>query len=126
MKQTVRINTFETNSSSMHSCVILTEEEQNKWAKENGYLNDSYDSENKVISKQEVESEYEEWKVEHPDDYESYKEDYDDEEDIFSAWCKESEYYTFDSWGENYEGDTTTRVINGTTVYVHCYYGYEY
>lgn len=31
MKQTIRFRTFETNSSSTHSCVICTEDEYNKW-----------------------------------------------------------------------------------------------
>ena len=30
MKQTIRINTFETNSSSEHSCIICSDEEYNK------------------------------------------------------------------------------------------------
>ena len=31
MKQTVRFNTFETNSSSTHSCIICSEDTFAKW-----------------------------------------------------------------------------------------------
>lgn len=50
MKRTVRLCTFETNSSSVHTLQILTKDDYNKW-KNGGYL-DRYD--NEVYSKEEA------------------------------------------------------------------------
>ena len=37
MKKVIRREVWETNSSTSHSCVIMTEEQHNKWEKENLY-----------------------------------------------------------------------------------------
>ena len=107
MKQTVRLNTFETNSSSTHSCIICTAEEYD--ALKNGlmYVN-KYG--NDIYSKEEVESEYRA-----------------DNTDLdFEDWLDENEYTTFENWGSDYEFDDTYREINGQKVYAICYYGQDY
>ena len=48
--KTIRANTFETNSSSTHSMIILTEEEYNKLESGELYLDDD----DKVITKEEA------------------------------------------------------------------------
>lgn len=49
--KTIRANTFETNSSSTHSMVILTEEEDNQLRNGELYLTNKYDEE--IITKEE-------------------------------------------------------------------------
>lgn len=50
--KTIRFNTFETNSSSTHSLIILTEEEEQKLNSGELYLKDKYDDE--LITKEEA------------------------------------------------------------------------
>ena len=50
--KTIRFNTFETNSSSTHSMIILTEEEEQKLNSGELYLKNKYDDE--LITKEEA------------------------------------------------------------------------
>ena len=50
--KTIRANTFETNSSSTHSMIILTEEENEKLNSGELYLNNTYDA--TIITKEEA------------------------------------------------------------------------
>ena len=52
MKQTVRFKTFETNSSSYHSCCILTDAEYQEYQKGNVFISKYNDHE--LVSKEEV------------------------------------------------------------------------
>lgn len=107
MKQTVRLNTFETNSSSTHSCIICTAEEYD--ALRNGLMYvEKYGT--TLYSKEEVENEY--------------KADNTDLD--FEDWLDENEYTTFENWGGDHEFDDTHRTIDGKEIYALCYYGYDY
>lgn len=105
MKQTVRFGTFETNSSSTHSCVIVTDEELEKWRNGEVYL---YNYSERFYTLDEIKAEYEKEL---------------DKSQSFEEWLEDSEYKTYENWGDEYEGDTTTREINGVKVHAVCYYG---
>lgn len=113
MKQMIRYSTFETNSSSTHSCVICTEEENKKWESGECFYSDDYKG-SKFVTAEEVKAEF---NKEFPEEF---------DEDRFEEWCLDNDYYTIDTWGgEDYEYDTTSREINGMKIYVHCYYGFD-
>lgn len=110
MRQTVRYYTFETNSSSTHSCVITSEEERAKW-KTGDLLAGTYSS--NLITKEEAEKEYKEA-------------NYDG---TFEDWLNCEGYYNYEQWC-NYqtddcylEVDTETKEVNGVKIYVDCAYG---
>ena len=108
MEQKIRLNCFETNSSSTHSCVITTEEEREKWKK--GELLYCYDN---FVTLEEAK-----------EDYKNSNSDLD-----FEDWLYENEYFNYDQWGEQVEDrcefETTVKEINGIKVYVDCYYGFD-
>ena len=108
MKTKIRLNCFETNSSSCHSCVITTEEEREKWKK--GELLFCYDS---FSTLEEVKEEYNKYKA----------------EGGFEDWLYDEDYKNYDDWCTYYEDrcefDTETREINGVKVFVDCAYGYD-
>lgn len=107
MKQTIRFNTFETNSSSTHSCIIVTDEELEKWRNGETYV----DWSGNFHTKEEL--------------LEEYNRELDKSQD-FEDWLLDNDYRTYENWGDEYEGDTTTREINGVKVHAVCYYGQDY
>ena len=107
MKQTVRLNTFETNSSSTHSCIICTAEEYD--ALRNGLMY-VYKYGNDIYSKEQLEND---WKADNTDLE-------------FEDWLDENDYVSLDDWGQDYEWDDTNREINGQKIYALCYYGQDY
>lgn len=113
MKQTIRFNTFETNSSSTHNCVICTEDEYKKWQAGEIYV----DYNGNMYTKEQVIKEFE-------------KEDgmvYVDDDELFDAFLRNEEYDSYDRWFEEdyLESDITVREINGTKIYVCCKFGYD-
>lgn len=108
LRQTVRFNTFETNSSSTHSCVICTPEEYSAW--EQGKLYIDYDGNFYTI--EELKAEYET-----AEDNGRY--------DDFEEWAEENEYYSFDYWNGDLETDYKSRIINGQEIVVYCKFGYD-
>lgn len=111
MKQTIRINSFETNSSSTHSCIICTAEELD--ALNNGLMYISKYSDD-IETKENLEKE---WAIE----WEKNATDLE-----FDTWLEENDWIKFDQWGEDYEGGSNCREINGQKIYAICYYGYDY
>lgn len=110
MRQTIRVNTFETNSSSTHNCVISTEKERDAWAA--GDLFWVQYSDNKFLTKEEVEKEYE------------AAED-NGEFDSFEEWCFDNDYISFENFAGDFESECNSRQIGEETIYVDCYYGYD-
>lgn len=154
MKQTIRFKTFETNSSSYHSCCILTDDEYKAYC--NGEMLLSKWGDKNLISKEEVLKEFEEQQFE---DYfqdwlkdnattvksednsetkyvlgdeklhtlEECKEEYrkEDMQYDLESYMSDNGYESTDS-DSNYEQDHTIREINGMTIHVLCDYGYDY
>lgn len=124
--KTIRANTFETNSSSTHSMIILTEEEYNKLESGELYL---YDDE--VITKEEAKNIF--LKHMNEDKYE-YDNDLSFEENI-KNYLDEFEYYSseypqsLENWKEEDELESDTNIYispSGDKLRIICKYGTNY
>ena len=125
MKQTLRLNTFETNSSSTHSCCLCSEEELKGWKEGKLYFIRWSRDEQIFIEKSKVDEEWEEFK--RSKDYESHLIYNDnDEEEAYQSWLKDSDYTSYDDFGYDHETEETERTIDDKKYYAVCYYGYDY
>lgn len=124
--KTIRANTFETNSSSTHSMIILTEEEYNKLESGELYL---YDDE--VITKEEAKNIF--LKHMNKDKYE-YDNDLSFEENI-KNYLDEFEYYSseypqsLENWKEEDGLKSNTNIYispSGDKLRIICKYGTNY
>ena len=122
--KTIRANTFETNSSSTHSMIILTEEEYNKLESGELYLDDD-----EVITKEEAKNIF--LKHMNEDKY-MYDDDLSFEENI-KNYLDEFEYYpseypqSLETWkeGDELESDTNIYISpSGDKLKIICKYGY--
>ena len=125
--KTIRANTFETNSSSTHSMIILTEEEYNKLESGELYLDDD----DKVITKEEAKNIF--LKHMNEDKY-TYDDDLSFEENI-KNYLDEFEYYSseypqsLENWKEDdeLEFDINKYVSpSGDKLKIICKYGQDY
>ena len=128
MIQNIRLNTFETNSSSIHAMVICEGNEQNKlW--EEGKLYTKYTGELKTkddLLKQ-FEKEKDEYIKEYREDGGYSESDEIDDEDLFESWLTYTDYKNIDTWYEELEQDTTIYTTkSGDEVIIHCAFGSEY
>ena len=123
--KTIRANTFETNSSSTHSMIILTEEEYDKLESGELYLDDD----DKVITKEEAKNIF--LKHMNEDKY-MYDDDLSFEENI-KNYLDEFEYYpseypqSLKTWkeGDELESDTNIYISpSGDKLKIICKYGY--
>ena len=124
--KTIRANTFETNSSSTHSMIILTEEEYNKLESGELYLN-----EDEVITKEEAKNIF--LKHMNEDKY-MYDDDLSFEENI-KNYLDEFEYYpseypqSLETWKEEDELESDTNIYispSGDKLKIICKYGTNY
>ena len=124
--KTIRANTFETNSSSTHSMIILTEEEYNKLESGELYLKDD-----EVITKEEAKNIF--LKHMNEDKY-MYDDDLSFEENI-KNYLDEFEYYpseypqSLETWkeGDELESDTNIYISpSGDKLKIICKYGTNY
>ena len=122
--KTIRANTFETNSSSTHSMIILTEEEYDKLESGELYLDDG-----EVITKEEAKNIF--LKHMNEDKY-MYDNDLSFEENI-KNYLDEFEYYpseypqSLETWkeGDELESDTNIYISpSGDKLKIICKYGY--
>jgi hypothetical protein len=126
--KTIRANTFETNSSSTHSMVILTEKQDNQLRNGELYLSNKYDE--GIITKEEADKIFfeviKEYNLQYPNDnietIEDFKETnwYLDNQDEYPCdidrWC-ESDYLASDS--SNYTSPSGDKLI------IYTKYGYN-
>ena len=124
--KTIRANTFETNSSSTHSMIILTEEEYDKLESGELYLNDD-----EVITKEEAKNIF--LKHMNEDKY-IYDDDLSFEENI-KNYLDEFEYYpceypqSLKTWKEEDELESDTNIyisLFGDKLRIICKYGTNY
>ena len=124
--KTIRANIFETNSSSTHSMIILTEEEYNKLESGELYLNDD-----EVITKEEAKNIF--LKDMNKDKYE-YDDNLSFEENI-KNYLDEFEYYSgeypqsLENWKEEDELESDTNIYispSGDKLRIICKYGTNY
>lgn len=125
MKQTLRLNTFETNSSSTHSCCLCSEEEFKNWQEGKSYFI-RWNSDDKVfISKEEVEQEW--LKFKQTEDYkESLEYNENEEDEVYNNWLSDNDYTSYEDFGYEYETDVTQRKIGDQIFFAVCYYGQDY
>ena len=124
--KTIRANTFETNSSSTHSMIILTEEEYDKLESGELYLDDD-----EVITKEEAKNIF----LKHMNENKyMYDDDLSFEENI-KNYLDEFEYYpgeypqSFKTWKEEDELESDTNIYispSGDKLKIICKYGTNY
>ena len=126
--KTIRANTFETNSSSTHSMVILTEEQNNKINNGELYLTNKYDE--TIITKEERDDIFykaiEEYNKEYPQDIISTIEDFMETDHYLD---NKSEFpCDMNEWGDydylSYETSDYTSP-SGDKLVIHVVYGYN-
>lgn len=103
MKQTIRLNTFETNSSSTHNCVIGTKEQFDQLRIDELYIYD-----NEIITKEDLLKICEEEGV----SFESF---------ILENNCKWEDYIGRQT--DYLEHSCCTKEIGDQIIEVHCFYG---
>ena len=120
--KTIRMGTFETNSSSTHSIAICTKEQYEKWVYGELYLNDcgSYHDKDSIIKGKEFITK---------DEAINFLKHYnyiDDEEDDLDYVLREYNIYSYNSWGEDYERDSHSFTTpSGDEMVAECFYGYN-
>lgn len=120
MRRVIRRGVFETNSSSVHSLVICTDDEYKDWERGNLMLwGESFDTKENIIANLKTKR----W-------YESY--DFGKmSENEWSEFCNDNDIYTWESWDryvmdryyETFEDAYTTP--KGETIHVFGYYGHD-
>lgn len=123
--RTIRLGTFETNSSSTHSMVICSEEEYKKWA--NGELlasrwMDGFKTREEVM---------EEFKKEHSEYFDSEgnfisTDEYESLEELMDDYSYDVEWYDLDGWAGDLECDENSYTSpSGDKIRIICRYGYD-
>lgn len=118
----VRSNTFETNSSSVHSCCVCTDDEYNKWARGEMYLSEHVGK--NFVTKEEAfdilkSSRYVEGNLSR-----FLSGDYEQEE--LDEFLRDNEFLSFENFGYDYDTDETTYTASGgEKLHIVCYYGHD-
>ena len=117
---TIRQNTFETNSSSTHSICICTKDQHNKWVHGELFLNESYDKDSILEGKEFITKE-------EAINFLKYYGYFDEEnKDDLDYQLRDREIYSYSSWGDYYEHDSTEFTTpSGDEMVAECYYGYN-
>lgn len=126
--KTIRIGTFETNSSSTHSITMCMAEEYEKW--KNGELYyDRWDCE--LVSKEEVEKAFAKWREEFIADNPDFDENDEEWQEKLEDYMNEDkQYYTYEEFNgyemefETYEEEFETP--KGEKVVSFGYYGNDW
>lgn len=114
----IRHNLFETNSSSVHSMTLLTEDEYNKWVSGDYYLDFG---EGRVLTPEEVQIIVSEYVNKWGDSYPETDEEFDEileYQDIYSPDSFEMRTEYYETFCDRYDK-------NGHTLYAIGYTGYD-
>lgn len=132
MKQTIRQNTFETNSSSTHNMVVIPESKMEAWENnELYYTRWTYGKTGEFVEKNNGRLLYTKQELVDSgmfDDMpkrEDFEDEYDFEDAIYEYFC-DSDFVTADKWEKDLETDEhiyTTE--SGEKLHIICQYGYE-
>lgn len=114
MRQTIRNNTFETNSSSTHSITIVTQEEFDKFKSGDTYIdwNDEFFTKEEILNSKE---------------YEEFENKGKCSEDKFEAYIEYNDFRNYDNYNreyETFEEHYTTK--SGDKIVAFGYYGQDY
>lgn len=123
--KTIRLGTFETNSSSTHSMVICTEEEYEKWANGELYASRWYGG---FKTKEEV---MEDFKKDHSEYFDSEgnfisTDEYENLEELMDDYSYDTKWYDLDGWAGDLECDENSYTSpSGDKIRIICRYGYD-
>ena len=123
MKRQIRQGVFETNSSSVHSITMCTENEFDDWKNGKVYRNDGwwYDTTSHLKDKAFLTYDEAMELIKTKSWYKPIEED-DDVDEIL----REYEIYSYENWGDYYETDITHYTTpNGEKIVAVCYYGHD-
>ena len=129
MIQNIRLNTFETNSSSIHAMIICEGDEQNKlWKEGNLYADSSANlytlDELKIKFKENYDSIWQDYIKYGPNESDSENVS---EDTVFEYWIYDQGYENVDNWYSEYEHDSTTyKTKSGDIIHIECAYGQDY
>lgn len=143
MIQTIRLNTFETNSSSTHSMIIIPDKYYNDFeAGKIFYIHKWNDSLKKELGKEfatleEITStkwwednyKFDSEKTEYADDngYDVDEDAEELEEEYLREFLRDNDIIKSEGWYENLEQDETTYTTeSGDVIHIRCAYGYDY
>lgn len=119
----IRANTFETNSSSVHTICITDDDTYQKWiAGEVYYNNNSYSGDPDFVSYEEAKRLDPEFPYPETDDWEEWE--FKDKE----GYWHEKTFLTFDQFFQNYSWehyDTEYVTNNGEMIHAFGYYGHD-
>lgn len=119
----IRKNVFETNSSSVHSITMCTQNEFDKWRNGEIYRNCGWwsNSISPLAKKKFLTYDESMELIKSSKWYQPMNED----EDI-NEYFREYEIYSYDSWGGDYETDLTYYTTpDGEEIVAFCYYGHD-
>ena len=123
MKIQIRQGVFETNSSSVHSITICTQNEFDDWRNGKVYRNNGWWSSSTSPLRNKAFLTYDE-AMELLKTSSWYKPM--DENDDIDEYLKEYEIYSYENWGDYYETDVTHYTTpNGEKIVAVCYYGHD-
>ena len=133
MKQTIRFNSFETNSSSTHSLVIIPDKDYAAWNNnELYYCRWVYGDTKKFIEKNNGRLLYTKQELIDGGIFSDApkKEDFEDEDEFEQAlddYLADSDFVTADTWSrDELEEDETTYITDsGEKLHIICQYGYD-
>lgn len=138
MKQQIRINTFETNSSSTHTMVIIPDDQWEAWENnELYYVEGTWNKDVKefveknngrlTYSKEELSQAGLFDDMPKREDYgEDEDEEYEYEEDL-NDYLADSDFINFDRWDnkELEEDETIYKTKDGEVLHILCKFGYD-
>ena len=124
MKRQIRRGVFETNSSSVHSITMCSDDEYKKWMNGDAYVH-KYN--NKILTRDEIIEELKtkkNWRTE-----ELYYQDTDwTDEIVVDDLISDNEYMTYDAYWEDIDYETfddSYTTNNGDKVHAFGYYGHD-
>lgn len=123
MKIQIRQSVFETNSSSVHSITMCTQNEFDDWSNGKVYRNDGWwSSSASPLTKKEFLTYDEAMELVKSSNWYKPMDEGDDVDEYF----KEYEIYSYENWGNYYETDVTHYTTpNGEKIVAVCYYGHD-
>ena len=141
--ETLRMGTFETNSSSTHCMTIMSEEEYDKFKSGLYYWDRSYD---KIVTTDTMYQAYLDWekkadekdKLSKPMSIDQFvtcletkkSGKYPDNDEMkfrikeFETFIESTEYCSLDTLGNDYEYESCSKTVGDQTVVAFAYYGY--
>lgn len=123
MKRQIRNSVFETNSSSVHSITICTQNEFNDWRDGKVYRNNGWwgSSNSNLKDKCFLTRDEAMELIKTKSWYKPIKED-DDVDEVLKGY----EIYSYENWGDYYETEETHYTTpNGEEIVAVCYYGHD-